>query len=86
MIGATYYDNKDEIDNLKSEIGKELSLLKTYYNVIVKKQNDDATTIKTYMIEQFNKFDSQIVNIIDRLEYIEKRQNRSWYKKLFNIK
>lgn len=86
MIGATYYDNKDEIDNLKSEISKELNLIKAYYSVLAKKQNEDSSAIRTYMLEKFNKVDTQIINIIDRLEYIEKRLNRPWYKKLFNIK
>lgn len=86
MIGATYYDNKDEIDNLKSEIDKELNLMKAYYSVLAKKQNEDANHIRTYMLEQFNKVDNQIIKIIDRLEYIEKRLNRPWWKKLFNIK
>lgn len=86
MIGATYYDNKDEIDNLKSEISKELNLIKAYYSVLAKKQNEDSSTIRTYMVENFNKVDNQIIKIIDRLEYIEKRQNRPWYKKLLNIK
>ena len=86
MIGATYYDNKDEIDNLKSEIEKELNLIRVYYNALTKKQNEDSTTIRTCTTEQFNKVDSQITNILDRLEYIENKLNRPWWKKLLNIK